>query len=48
VLLFHYPTIEPRGFEYLKRFVKLEFGSLTDQQPAGRHPVRPWVADTLE
>jgi hypothetical protein len=48
VLLFHYPTIEPRGFEYLKRSVKLEFGSLTDQQPAGRHPVRPWLADTLE
>ena len=48
VLLFHYPTIEPRGFEYLKRSVKLEFGSLTDQQPAGRHPVRPWIAETLE
>jgi hypothetical protein len=48
VLLFHYPTIEPRGFEYLKRSVKLEFGSLTDQQPAGRHPVRPWLAETLE
>jgi len=33
------------GFEYLKRSVKLEFGSLTDQQPVGRHPVRPWVAE---
>ena len=29
------------------RAVKLEFGSLTDQQPVGRHPVRPWVADVL-
>lgn len=48
VLLFHYPTIELRGFEYLKRSVKLEFGSLTDQQPVGRHPVRPWIAETLE
>ena len=27
--------------------MKLEFGSLTDQQPVGRHPIRPWVADVL-
>ncbi|QJW93231.1 nucleotidyl transferase AbiEii/AbiGii toxin family protein [Frigoriglobus tundricola] len=47
VLLFHYPSTQPPGFEYLKRSVKLEFGSLTDQQPAGRHNVRPWVADVL-
>lgn len=47
VLLFHYPTIEPAGFEYLKRSVKLEFGSLTDQRPAGRHEVRPWIAEIL-
>jgi hypothetical protein len=47
VLLFHYPSSQPVGFEYLKRSVKLEFGSLTDQQPAGRHGVRPWIADTL-
>lgn len=47
VLLFHYPSTQPRGFEYLKRAVKLEFGSLTDQQPFGRHPVRPWIADAL-
>jgi hypothetical protein len=31
VLLFHYPPSQPAGFEYLKRAVKLEFGSLTDQ-----------------
>ena len=37
----------PPGFEYLKRSVKLEFGSLTDQQPVGRHPVRPWLADVF-
>jgi hypothetical protein len=48
VLLFHYPTTQPPGFDYLKRSVKLEFGSLTDQQPAGRHPVRPWLAETIE
>jgi hypothetical protein len=47
VLLFHYPSSQPAGFDYLKRSVKLEFGSLTDQQPAGRHGIRPWVADVL-
>lgn len=47
VVLFHYPSAQQAGFEYLTRAVKLEFGSLTDQQPAGRHLVRPWVADTL-
>jgi len=25
----------------------LEFGSLTEQQPTGRHPIRPWLADEL-
>ena len=47
VLLFHYPSSQPAGFEYLKRSVKLEFGSLTDQQPVGRHPIQPWVAEVL-
>lgn len=47
VLLFHYPSTQPAGFEYLKRSVKLEFGSLTDQQPTGRHGVRPLVADIV-
>ncbi len=47
VLLFHYPSIQPAGFQYLSRSVKLEFGSLTDQQPTGRHPIRPWIADIL-
>ncbi len=47
VLLFHYPSLQPAGFDYLKRSVKLEFGSLTDQQPVGRHPIRPWVAEVL-
>lgn len=47
VLLFHYPSIQPAGFEYLRRAVKLEFGSLTDQQPVGRHTVRPWIVEIL-
>lgn len=45
VLLFRYPSVQPAGFEYLPRSVKLEPGSLTDQQPVGLHAVRPWVAD---
>lgn len=47
VLLFHYPSSQPTGFEYLKRSVKLEFGSLTDQQPIGYHTIRPWVAEVF-
>jgi hypothetical protein len=47
VLLFHYPSTQPVGFAYLQRSVKMEFGSLTDQQPTGRHAVRPLVAEIL-
>lgn len=47
VLLFHYPTTQPAGFDYLRRSVKLEFGSLTEQRPTGRHKVVPWLADTF-
>ncbi len=45
VILFHYPTTQPSGFEYLKRSVKFEFGSLTEQRPIGLHPIKPWLAD---
>ncbi len=45
VVLFHYPSNEPTAFEYLRRSVKMEFGSLTDQRPAGKHAIRPWVAE---
>ena len=44
VLLFHYPSTLPSGFEYFKRSVKLEFGSLTDQQPIGRHAIQSLMA----
>ena len=47
VLLFQYPTTQPPGLEYLRRSVKLEFGSLTDQRPTASHTVRPWIADVL-
>lgn len=45
VVIFHYPSNEPTGFEYLGRLVKMEFGSLTDQKPVGTHTLRPWMAD---
>lgn len=45
VVLFHYPSNTPAGFEYLRRSVKMEFGSLTDQKPVGTHAIRPWMAD---
>jgi len=45
VVLFHYPSRAPTGFEYLRRFVKMEFGSLTDQRPVGTHAIQPWLAE---
>ncbi len=45
VVLFHYPSTLPAGFAYLRRSVKMEFGSLTDQRPVGKHEIRPWVAE---
>jgi hypothetical protein len=47
VMLFHYPTAQADGFTYLRRSVKLEFGSLTEQRPTGQHAIHPWVADTF-
>ena len=47
VILFHYPSSLPTGLSYIKRSVKLEFGSLTDQQPIGRYPIRPWIAEVF-
>jgi hypothetical protein len=46
IVLFHYPTALPDGFSYLPRSVRLEFGSLTDQQPSGRYQVTPWIANS--
>lgn len=47
VLLFYYPSALAAGTDYIRRWVKLEFGSLTDQRPVGRHRVRPWLAAIL-
>jgi hypothetical protein len=45
VVHFEYPSAEDSGFDYLRREVKLELGSLTDQRPTGQHAVRAWVVD---
>lgn len=45
VLFFAYPGALPRGVDYIAREVKIEFGSLTDQRPTGRHPIRAFVDD---
>ncbi len=47
ILHFHYPVTHSAGLSYVRRAVKLELGSLTDQQPVSRHSVRPWVAEEL-
>lgn len=45
IIHFRYPVTQQRGFAYVVREVKLELGTLTDQQPTGRYPVRPLLAD---
>ena len=47
IVYFRYPASGIAGFEYLQREVKLELGTLTDQQPTGVFPVHPLVADTF-
>jgi hypothetical protein len=47
VIYFHYPGGTATGLTYIRRDVKLELGSLTDQQPIGRRVIRPWVADAF-
>jgi hypothetical protein len=48
VVFFAYPTTQTTGFEYVRPEVKLEFGTLTDQQPTGVHAVRPLMAQSYE
>ena len=45
VLFFRYPSKRIAGAAYVLRSVKLELGSLTDQQPTGRHAISPIVAE---
>jgi hypothetical protein len=44
VVYFRYPTLQHDGFTYLRREVKLELGTLTDQQPTGRYALQPLIA----
>jgi hypothetical protein len=44
ILFFRYPSAQVLGFSYLRREVKLEFGTLTDQQPTGRYPIEALIA----
>jgi hypothetical protein len=43
LLYFRYPTTQTPGFGYMRREVKLEFGTLTDQQPTGRYPIQALI-----
>ena len=45
IVHFEYPSAEGGGFDYLRREVKLELGSLTDQRPTEQHAVRAWIVD---
>lgn len=47
IIYFGYPSGQRGGFAYLAREVKLELGTLTDQQPTEVHPVRPLLADAF-
>ncbi len=45
-LFFTYPGALPRdAVAYIAREVKIEFGSLTDQRPTGKHPIQAFVGE---
>lgn len=47
IVYFAYPSTQGGGFAYLKREVKLELGTLTDQQPTGSYAIQPLLADAF-
>lgn len=47
IVYFAYPSTQGGGFDYLRREVKLELGTLTDQQPTGRYSIKPLLADAF-
>jgi hypothetical protein len=47
IIYFAYPTTQGGGFDYLRREVKLELGTLTDQQPTGSYAIKPLLADAF-
>jgi hypothetical protein len=48
VVFFAYPSTQLAGFNYVRQEVKLEFGSLTDQQPSQIQTLAPLVAQSYE
>ncbi len=47
VMWFDYESVLPTVGGYIIPAVKLEFGSLTDQRPIGKHSIRPMLAEVL-
>lgn len=47
IVYFAYPSTQGGGFAYLRREVKLELGTLTDQQPTGSYAIKPLLADAF-
>lgn len=47
ILFFHYPASLPMEQGYIAPVVKLEFGSLTDQQPKGTHTITAMMATAI-
>lgn len=47
VLWFRYPPLFTDGAAYIRREIKLEPGSLTDQRPVGEHQISPWLANVV-
>ena len=48
VLNFMYPSAFAHEAGYIAPLVKLEFGSLTDQQPRGPHTIKPLLAEAVD
>lgn len=46
-LLFAYPSVLDQPGGYIQSTVKLEIGSLTDQRPAGTHPISALLAQVM-
>jgi hypothetical protein len=44
IIYFRYPSTQNQDFAYVRREVKLELGTLTDQQPTGRFSIKPLIA----
>ena len=46
-LYFHFPSSSGKQLSYIRPAVLLEMGSITDQQPIGKHKVAPWIAEVV-